>query len=183
MDRRTLLRGAVPLLAGAVAGCLGGSDDGSGGDDGDGNGGDGGSPTDPSPASDPSPTATPSQTDAPGEWRLVDRSFRVQDAGCGTDRDEATATADGSRVTVSGTITGSDTCHMARLAGVTCEGSGGRLRVEVASYLPESTETKFCAECLTKIDYEATFTFEGGRPGTVVVVHDGTDVASIPIDD
>lgn len=174
MNRRALLRGLAPLAAGAVAGCLGGGRDGGGTDDGDA----GGSPTDPP---EPSPTDTPSPDGTTGGSRLVDRSFAVLEEGCGSDSEVADATRDGSRVTVTGTITGSDSCHTGRLAGATYAGSDGRLRVSVETYVPPSTATMVCAECLVDIDYEATFTFEGGVPGEIVIVHDGETVATVPL--
>lgn len=174
MNRRALLRSGGLLAAGALAGCLGAGT------------GDGDETTDRSPTPDPSPTATPDPSPTPtgtaGGSRLVDRSFEVRNADCGTDRDAAAASADGDRVTVTGTITGSDTCHTARLADAAYDADGGRLRVAVESYLPESTATLACAECLVEIDYRATFAFEGGRPATVAVVHDGKEVASVSLD-
>jgi hypothetical protein len=174
VNRRALLRGLAPLAAGAVAGCLGDGRDGGGTDDGDA----GGSPTD---APEPSPTDTPSPDGATGGSRLVDRSFAVLEEGCGSGRESADATRDGSRVIVTGTITGSDGCHTARLAGATYARIDGRLRVEVETYVPSSTATMACAACLVDIDYEATFTFEGGAPGEVVIVHDGETVATVSL--
>jgi len=191
MDRRALLCGGVSLVVGALAGCLGRGGEGSGGEGSGGeNGTDGDAPPnspDPSatpgqsPTPDSSPTATPTPTDATDRSTIRDRSFAVRDVSCGADRDAAAASADGADVTVTGTIPGSDTCHTARLADVTYRGRDRRLRIGLESYVPESTETPVCGQCIVEIDYEATFTFEGDRPETVVVVHDGRTVASISL--
>lgn len=149
MNRRELLA-AAGLGAGAfLAGCLG---------NGDGGG--------------------PAETDSPTSSRSVaETTFDVVENTCGEGRDEASVSF-GDHVSVSGTIRGSNTCYTATLDGATYDAAADRLTVRVRSSVPEGRETAACGQCLVDIDYDAAVRFEGGLPGTVVVEHDGEQVAS-----
>lgn len=179
MNRRSLLRGAIPATVGLLAGCTGG----------------GSVPDSPTDSTDTSPPSTagnsptPSETDSPnstdspvvGESELVDRSFIIENNECGSPGNSASATIDGDTIIVTGTIDGSDTCHTARLGRASISDDGETLTVGVEAYVPESTATKACGQCIVEIDYRSTFAFEGGRPGRVVVAHDGAQVAKITL--
>ena len=160
MNRRALLRSLAPATGILCTGCTGeGTDRNSDG------------PTPGSPS--PSPTT---------EYRVVDRSFAVLANDCGTPATGISATVDPDppapdaaehTVTVSGVATGSDSCHTARLATLDPGDSGGTMTVGVETYVPDSDADAVCLECLVAIEYELVVTTAGGRPGSVVVTHDG----------
>jgi len=117
-------------------------------------------------------TETPTQTTtATQRPKLADSSFRLLDSGCGQPTNEASVTfeSDGGAVTVEGTIPGSNACYVAKLVDASYDPEAGTLDVTVASMQKEGAEA--CAQCIVEIDYEATFTFEGGLPAEVRVVH------------
>lgn len=110
------------------------------------------------------------ETDVPPpgeEPALADRTFEVTKRGCGNEVDEATVSFRGD-VVVTGTITGSDACKTARL--VTAEVRDGAFHVLVGT--TDESGADVCAQCLTEIDYEAGFEFEGELPEKVVVEHE-----------
>lgn len=139
MRRRAFLASVAVALSG---GCLGR------GGAGDSNGGNGGE----------NPT-------------LVDTSLSITDAGCGTVEETATVSFDSeaTSVSVQGTTTGADSCHLARLAASEYDADSGELALTVETYAASDGP---CTECLTEIDYEATADFDGGLPERVVVSHD-----------
>jgi len=158
VNRRALLRSLAPATGILCAGCT---------EDGTDRNGDRSTPGSPSS----SPTT---------EYRVVDRSFTVLANDCGTPTAGISATVDPDppapdaaehTVTVSGVATGSDSCHTARLATLDPGESGGTMTVGVETYVPDSDAV--CLECLVAIEYELVVTTTGGRPGSVVVSHDG----------
>lgn len=171
MQRRALLSTLGAVTIGSLAGCLGS---------------DGG--TDPTDTD--TPTASPSPTPCPLSGNS--KSFTVTGSQCGTGEDSANASvsptggstpdSDGEpqtyTVTVTGTIFGSDSCHTARLVGVEL---GEQLRVSVKSYVPESKKGQACADCIVDIEYETTVDIQCDYPDTVVVVHNGEQIAEIPL--
>lgn len=169
MHRRTLLA-ALGAGAAALAGCTADPRDGgdeNGGGDGAGDGDDGSPTTTPTATATPTPTATPS---------LAGADFEAEDPECGSGTDEVDVAFEGDRIVVSGTASGADACHAARLAGT--EYDGDALTVRVESYVPESKQDAMCAQCLVDIRYTGTVRFEGDLPGRVVVAHDGERVTS-----
>jgi hypothetical protein len=106
-----------------------------------------------------------------GNMSLVDTSLTVTDAGCGTVAEKATVSFDSeaTSVTVRGTTTGADSCHLARLTASEYAADSGELTLTVETYAASEGP---CTECLTEIDYEATADFDGGLPERVVVIHD-----------
>lgn len=114
-----------------------------------------------------------------GDAGAFDRSFEVTDAGCAegtSDEADARFTDDG--VAVAGTIPGNNGCYAARLAGADYDDGADELVVTVESFVESEADT--CTQCLVAIDYEASFTFEGSLPGTVVVRHrEGDDVRTV----
>jgi hypothetical protein len=112
---------------------------------------------------------------------VTDSSFTVRDAGCGTGGDEASVSAEGATLSVSGTVTVADGCRTAELASVSVV--DGDLRVEVASVEREGVEQ--CVQCLTEVVYDAAVTVAGGLPERVVVVHESLgetrEVASVDL--
>ncbi|WP_132058046.1 hypothetical protein [Halorussus amylolyticus] len=101
---------------------------------------------------------------------LADESFEVTDSECGQGSNEATVSFEDESVVVTGTITGSDACQTGTLADTSYDPDEGILDVTVAT--EEREDTEVCAECITDIDYEATFEFAGGLPDEVSVTHD-----------
>lgn len=190
MKRRVLLRVAAAGGAGLLAGCVGG-EDGTGATDSPTR-----SPTDSptdsptasptaddatdSPGDDPTdspterPTSTPEST--PGSRELTDRSFEVRDRSCGDGTNRASVDRGDDRVVVDGTIDGRNGCYTAELERARYDDGADELTVDVRSY--ESDESDMCTQCITDIDYRATFEFDRGTPDTVTVRHDGERVTS-----
>jgi len=106
---------------------------------------------------------------------LADESLEMIDAGCGEGENDATVgfDADAGTVEVAGTIPGADACHVARLADAGYDPDAGSLDVTVESVRREDAEA--CADCISEIDYEAAFTFDGGLPASVTVTHEALD--------
>jgi hypothetical protein len=161
MDRRTLLArfGAV-LGTASLGGCLSQYED---------IAGDAGETT-----TDGTETAEPTTeraTTAIQRPKLADSSFELLDGGCGRPTDEASVTfeSDGGTVSVEGTISGSNACYVAKLADASYDSETGTFDVTVVSMQKEGAEA--CAQCIVELDYEATFTFEGGLPAEVRVRH------------
>jgi hypothetical protein len=153
MDRRELLAtcGAV-LGTGALGGCLSQYEDIAG------EAGETTTEADETEATDQKPT-------------LADTSFEQLDSGCGQPKNEASVSfeeQDGS-IDVTGTIPGSNACYVAELADASYDSETGTLELTVSSVEKEGADA--CAQCITEIDYEATFAFEGGLPASVRVVH------------
>ncbi|MFC7045659.1 hypothetical protein ACFQH6_09795 [Halobacteriaceae archaeon GCM10025711] len=167
MDRRTVLRASLGAATALLGGCLTGGP-GQGDETTTEEAGDGTTTTNErttTTESAPSPT-------------LVDSTFEITDAGCGTETSTATIerSASEKRVVVTGAVTGPNACYRAKLAGAEYDPTNDVLRVHVET-VDTSGEHEVCAQCQTKIDYEATFSFDGGLPGEVEVQHDG-DVVS-----
>ncbi|WP_134668730.1 hypothetical protein [Halorussus marinus] len=144
MDRRELLAGAgASLAAASLGGCL----DRYGVPE-EGSGGGGGAPT------------------------LAEESFEMTDADCGTAANDATVGFDAEEgtVEVTGTVPGADACHVARLAGADYDPDADSLAVTVESVRRDDAEA--CADCVSEIDYEASFAFDGGLPASVTVTHE-----------
>ncbi|PSP54934.1 hypothetical protein BRC82_08000 [Halobacteriales archaeon QS_1_67_19] len=147
MDRRELLAGAGTLLGTvSLGGCLSRYEDIAGG-------------VGETTAEPPSGAGQPTPTD---------QSLEVLETGCGGRTNEASVDFAGGSVTVTGTITGADACHVARLEDAGYEADA--FTVTVAAVEDEGADV--CAQCLTEIDYESRFDFEDGAPGTVRVVHE-----------
>lgn len=177
MRRRALLQAAGATSVGLLAGCTA---DGTGGGSTDG--------TDETDSPSPSPTVTPC------EEELTQSSLAVRSVECGTGANSADASVDPVgpttpddgeaptyTVTVTGTIDASDPCHSARIESVRAEPSEDTLRLGVETYVPEENQGEACTECIADVEYEATAAFRCEYPGVVVVVHDGEQVAELPL--
>jgi hypothetical protein len=185
MKRRTLLKGVVGSTAIGFAGCLTQRD--STGT----NGGDDTSPNttgrndkqseedinstegndDTSGADEGNDNPDPTSTSKPS---LVHNSFEIVSAGCGTGKSD-TSVSFGDSVRVTGTIRGKNSCYTAELKSAVLD--QGTLTVTVRSF--ETENSGVCAMCLKTIEYESTYTFEGGLPERVVVIHNGTPQARV----
>lgn len=171
MNRRELLQVAGASAGALLAGCL---------DSGDGTGGTpGNSPTD-SPTDSPtptsSPTASPSPTEPDDPASVSGTSFDVVSVDCGEGKNQATVSF-GEHVSVTGVVRGSNTCYTAELESMDYDTQADRLTVRVRSYVPESEGTAACGQCIVDIDYDAEVRFDGDNPQTVVVKHNGKEVA------
>lgn len=175
MDRRTVLAASLAVFGGALAGCTvsrGNSDD-----PGDGSGNT--DMTDPADDSGDVPPPTDTDGDVPpptdgGSTLESELSVLGTSAGS-TDGDVSVTVSDG-RVTVTGTITGANSCHTARLGPIDFE--DGTLVVRVESY-EDAADDVDCRPVETGIDYEVAIETGGDRPRTVRVEHDGRLVAAV----
>lgn len=170
MRRRQALAGSLALVFGGLAGCIAG--------------GPGGAAT----TTRPDGTGSPTGADGPKENgtaggdttlgcasdaapSVADASLRMTGGGCtgGSDggSDEATVAFGDDRVTVTGTITGSDACKHPRLGRVGYDPAADALVVLVETY----SEGEMCSQCLVALGYEATVRFENAVPRNVVVRH------------
>jgi hypothetical protein len=156
MRRRDVLTGLAAAVAVGTAGCAGGT--GGGGADAN------------ADADEPTGTATP--TDAGTAPTVADSTLRAVD-DC---PDEATVAFDegASAVAVGGCVTGRNGCAEPSMAGATYDADADRLRVVVTT-VDDADEGTVCTQALTPRGYEATVTFDGGLPGSVVVVHDDAE--------
>jgi hypothetical protein len=143
MDRRTFLSSCGVAASIAVAGC-------------------GGSNTDPAEGTGPGTTTAPVPS-------VTDRSITTGQTGCGTTDGEASVSFDADElwVELSGTITASNPCHDATLAGATYDAEADTLTVTVGT----ESRDGICTECIGRVEYAGTVTFEGALPGRVVVDH------------
>lgn len=94
---------------------------------------------------------------------------------CGTGEDEASIAFESAAVTVTGTISGANTCYTAALHEATVD--DGTLTVAVRAYVPETKQGQMCGQCLVDIDYDARVSVDGSPPERVVVTHDRETVA------
>lgn len=154
MQRRSFMMAAATT---ALAGCLASAPTGE-------------EPTG-TPTGSPSPTPTGSPEPTAHGPELVGTSFEVTGVECGGPvADHEVTTGDG-RVTVEGTLDGSDGCHSAELVRGEYDRVADTLYVEVEAVAGDDAEV--CTQCIVEIDYVATFEFEGGEPGTVEVEQRG----------
>ncbi|MDY6780678.1 MAG: hypothetical protein SV760_09090 [Halobacteria archaeon] len=110
-----------------------------------------------------------------GSVSMTDRSFRVTSKGSGVQKDTVDVSFGDSRITLDGTIWGSDGCKTAELGDVSYDAESGELRVDVVTTNLENSGD-FCTQAIVEIDYRASFDFEGGLPEKVVVSHRGEKV-------
>lgn len=151
MRRRTFLAGASALAGGALAGCTGGAAPGGGG---------------------PGTTTTPTPTPVP---TVTDSQVETVETGCATGDGGATVVREGEQVRVTGRLRTATPCYLARLTDATYDADADRLTVAVTA--ERDPEAMACVDCVGEVEYEATVTFDGGLPGTVVVTHGGEEVA------
>lgn len=109
---------------------------------------------------------------------LLNTDFEVVSQDCGQGASNSDVSYGESSVTVEGVVTGSDTCHTARLQDATYDAEADTLTVAVESYVPEENQGQSCAQCIVDIQYTATADFEGGLPAKTIVTHGGEEVAS-----
>jgi hypothetical protein len=205
MKRRTLLKGVIGGTAIGFAGCLNqGSDIDGGGDttdpdktgrnngktgerDSDSGGGgnnenSGGEGTDTS--NDGSDGSNDQTDDGSGDSTdetttakpaLVNSSFEIVSAGCGTNSGTINTSFTDHTVRVTGSIRGENSCYTAELTNTSFK--QGTLTVTVRSFETESSDV--CAMCLKNIEYESIHTFEGGLPKQVVIIHNDTRMTSM----
>jgi len=148
MRRRTLLATLGTMATGAVAGCTGGSNDGSGSDDSGGSG------------STDAPATEPEMGDA-----TLSRVGDCEQGSAGT----ATVSFGEAAVDVEGCLIARNGCHYPALADAGYADGEFRLVVEEVD---ESEPDDMCTEALEYRAYEAEVTFDDGTPETVAVVHD-----------
>jgi hypothetical protein len=164
MRRRELLASGGLVAGTVLTGCLGDGapGSGSGGDDSDdggsGGGGDGGG----GGGGDDGGTTSPS------DLELTGREFASRDDCAG--RGSAEVAFEDGRVVVTGCITGRNGCEVPELGSTELDGDDdGHLSVVVTTTQPDPDAV--CTQALTSLGYEARFTFEGGTPESVQVVH------------
>ncbi|QLG29294.1 hypothetical protein HUG10_17930 [Halorarum halophilum] len=179
MERRGFLSGLVATTGlGVTAGCLG-----AGGGGGDG-GGDTDTPTDaptdtrsetPSedPDGTPSGTGTPDDTTGtPGSSPVLSDSAFETTGDCAAEEAGTAGISFGSdAVTCTGCITGKNGCQQATLANAEYDAGDDLLTIEVTTTAGGDTPES-CTQQIVHRGYESTFTFEGGLPTEVSVVHE-----------
>lgn len=111
---------------------------------------------------------------------VADSTFEVvgRSGASGEPTADVTFHEDENRVTVTGTIHGSDGCKTAVLGDVTDDAGDDRVTVSVVTENRDGAKDRTCTQAIVAIAYEATVTFEGGVPSAASVVHDGHEVAS-----
>ena len=187
MKKRILLAKILAFGGAVVAGCLDGGRDSDGqdeprgdggedvsdpdGDDGDTTGdGDGDAPDDVNEESDQDDEREP-DADTDG---VRETHFEILDTDASYEVSASVAFEDG-MVTITGTISGNNSCYTAKLGEVTIVDR--TLFVGVESY-DDADEDEGCMEVLIGIDYEALIEIEGELPDTVTVEHDGEEVTT-----
>lgn len=162
MQRRTFVTTVAAALTATTAGCVASTD----GD----NPGTGTDPTD-SPTGEGSETGegSPSPTPTPTPPSIVSSSLEPRE-GC-EKPDDASIAAESNVVTVEGCIVGKDGCQAPALADATYDAEADELTVTVTT--KSRTDADACTQVLVDLGYTATVEFEGGLPGTTVVVHRG----------
>lgn len=160
MYRRRLLR-AVVTLGPVLAGCVGRP-------------GRGDSPREgetPTASNRPDGTGTSSSTGTSlsnGASEPSRRSFTVLSRTCGNETNTAAVRID-TTVSVEGTVTGRDSCQTAHLESVVA--TEDRLEVVIETTQERSSGSVSCQQCLTEIQYRASFEFDTRPPDRVIVVH------------
>ena len=115
-------------------------------------------------------TTTDETTNGTVDDSGADRSFTVRETGDEAGNEASVAIEnDGSRVVVTGTITGENGCRTATLDSVRID--AGEVRIVVATERPPDADAA-CSQALVGIDYRATVTVER-RPESVTVIHRG----------
>ena len=89
---------------------------------------------------------------------------------------DASFDTDAETVTVSGTIVGNDGCTTAELGSVEYDAADDQLTVDVVTTKREDAGDSLCTQQMVGIEYEATFSFDGGTPSRVAVSHDGDGI-------
>ncbi|WP_049998227.1 hypothetical protein [Halococcus sediminicola] len=139
--------------------------------------------TEPRPGTEPKPTGTAAPTatertdrgtettagtDTTGVAGVTSQSFSVESTSASPGNEASVRFADGgSRVVVTGTITGSDGCQTAVLDGITMTDSG--LEATVATET-DADAGAACSQALVGIEYRLSMTLET-PPESVTVVH------------
>jgi hypothetical protein len=128
-------------------------------------------PTDEEPTGTPTDSPRPTPTGSPEPTahgpELVETSFEVTGVECGGPVADHEVTMEDGRVTVEGTLDGSDGCHSAELVRGAYDRVADTLYVDVEAVTGDDADV--CTQCIVEIDYVATFEFEGGEPGAVEV--------------
>lgn len=142
--------------------------------------------TEPRPGTEPEPTGTAAPTDtertdrgtettagtdATGVAGVTSQSFSIESTSASPGNEASVRFAEsGSRVVVTGTITGSDGCQTAVLDGIEMTDSG--LEATVATET-DADAGAACSQALVGIEYRLAMTLET-PPESVTVVHRGT---------
>lgn len=154
MKRRRLLGIAGASLA--VTGCAGRSSP--------------GTPIDGSPTGDP-PTDGSSTDDPPtGDSPTVTGSEFSRTGNC--EDPESASISFSDDVLVTGCVSGSDSCAEATLERANYDVASDTLRIAVGT-VDAGEPNEACTEAIVHRAYELRVDFDGGLPGTVVVVHRG----------
>jgi hypothetical protein len=124
---------------------------------------------------DSSGDSTDETTPSKPKPALVNSSFEIVSAGCGTNSGKINTSFTDHTVRITGSIRGKNSCYTAKLKDTSFEQR--TLTVTVRSFETKSSDT--CAMCLKNIEYESTHTFEGGLPKRVVIIHNGTQMTSM----
>jgi hypothetical protein len=112
-----------------------------------------------------------------GDLLVSSTDFTVTNKELGDTDGEASVTFEPDTVVVTGTIPGSDSCATATLESASYNPDRDLLSVAVVTVQEETEGTPACEPAFHDIDYRAEIGVDGDLPGTVVVTHDGGEVA------
>lgn len=101
--------------------------------------------------------------------QISDEEITTRNADCGEGNEASIAFADGA-VEIEGSLMASDPCHEAVLADVSVEDDELELTVGT-----EQVDEGMCAQCIARVDYEATVRFESESPSIAAVRHEGDE--------
>lgn len=162
MNRRSLLSSTAAGLGALLAGCSRTGTNASG------------NPTTTETTTD-TPTTTTTETPHSDPATPTETTFRVVDSYPKSKPGGATVEFNEDEVRIHGHIEARSACYTAKLAGATLRGN--ELAVRVQTVKKEGVDA--CIQPIYIVEYEATVGVSGDGPETVVVVHDGEQVASV----
>ncbi|MFH5797352.1 hypothetical protein [Haladaptatus sp. CMAA 1911] len=189
MQRRNILkRAGAATTVGLLGGCLSREGGSPGNSESDG-GGTGTTETTTTTASETTTaegttetgTTTRTSTSTAGVT-VKDRSLEVISAECGQPTNDAAIEFEDSkkRLVVTGSMTGSDSCTRPKIESAKCDTSSSAFTVTMGTKRKDGSVG--CSECITEIEYRATFTFEGALPKSVTVTHESMGESKVVAD-
>ncbi|WP_231184940.1 twin-arginine translocation signal domain-containing protein [Haladaptatus sp. DYF46] len=187
MQRRDILkRAGAATTVGLLGGCLSREGGSPGNSESDG-GGTGTTETTTTTASETTTaegtteTGTTTQTSTT-DTTVKDRSLEVISTECGQPKNDAAIEFEESkkRLVVTGSMTGSDSCTRPKIESAKCDTESSTFTVTMGTKQKDGSVG--CSECITEIEYRATFTFEGALPKSVTVTHESMGESKVVAD-
>jgi hypothetical protein len=186
MQRRDILkRAGAATTVGLLGGCLGREGRSPGNSESDG----GGTSTTETTASETTTaegtteTAMTTRTSTTtADTTVKDRSLKVLGAECGQPKNDAAIEFEDSKkqLVVTGSMTGSDSCTRPKIESAKCDSKSSTFMVTIGTKQKDGSIG--CSECITEIEYRATFTFEEALPKSVTVTHESMGESKVVAD-